>query len=161
MSAEARKIKTLTARRDVEILKLNKLKKVADEALTNPALDNVFKCRHKDIESIRESFAEIHNGIIHYLISQEEANLDPHMVLLKEFDATFYHIQAVFMSLFEKVDNPIASPTPARQNNVKFPKVELPCFDANFKNWQTFIDIFDSLMYNNTTLSNIEKFNKT
>lgn len=159
MPAETRKYKALIAQRDLDMLKINDLKNVADDALNNKALHNLFKCRHKHIDIIQESYAETHNAIIHYLISQDDTDLDPHVQMHKEFDTIYYHIEAVFMSLFEKAADPNEPATPTRQNKVKLPKIEIPSFDGNFKNWQTFIDMYDSLIHNNSSLSNIEKFN--
>lgn len=46
----------------------------------------------------------------------------------------------------------------SRNNNVKLPKISLPSFDGTLKNWQTFRDMYATLIHNNSGISNVEKF---
>ena len=41
---------------------------------------------------------------------------------------------------------------------VKLPKLELKPFDGSALNWQNFWDVFDSSIYTNTDLNDIDKF---
>lgn len=51
-----------------------------------------------------------------------------------------------------------ASSMSSTENRVKLPTIELPTFDGSYSNWVKFRDTFESLIHNNTNLSNIEKF---
>ena len=42
--------------------------------------------------------------------------------------------------------------------NVPLPKINIPPFDGQIYMWIDFKSIFDSLVHNNDSLSNIEKF---
>lgn len=50
--------------------------------------------------------------------------------------------------------------TEVRQSNndVRLPKVELPSFNGSYDSWSRFRDTFESLVHNNTRLSDIQKF---
>ena len=41
----------------------------------------------------------------------------------------------------------------------KLPKLNLPTFDGNVLEWQSFWDSFDSAIHNNNTLTDVQKFN--
>ena len=41
----------------------------------------------------------------------------------------------------------------------KLPKLNMPTFDGNLLNWQSFWDSFSSAVHDNTTLSDVQKFN--
>lgn len=42
--------------------------------------------------------------------------------------------------------------------SARLPKLELVKFNGNFRGWQTFIDLFNSLVHNRSDISDIEKF---
>lgn len=46
-----------------------------------------------------------------------------------------------------------------RKSSVRLPKVELIKFNGDFRQWQTFIDLFNSLVHDRSDISEIEKFN--
>ena len=45
----------------------------------------------------------------------------------------------------------------ANRNNTRLPKLNLPTFCGNFKNWTSFIDLFNSSVESNSTLTNSQK----
>lgn len=48
-------------------------------------------------------------------------------------------------------------PTTARASSISLPKVNLPTFDGNYMNWQTYRDLFSSLIIQNASLTNVER----
>ncbi|CAH2088456.1 unnamed protein product [Euphydryas editha] len=46
-----------------------------------------------------------------------------------------------------------SSPMPV----VKLPRIQLPIFSGNYEEWQTFYDMFLSLIHNNISLSAVQK----
>jgi hypothetical protein len=47
--------------------------------------------------------------------------------------------------------------TAGARSSVKLPRVELPSFNGNFDNWQSFQDLFIATVHNNTSLSGAQK----
>lgn len=151
-----RKLKGLLAQRDSTIAKIKDLKKVADQALTDPNVHTNFKCRYKRIDAIFENFEAIHNEIISIFAVVEGADLGPHHEISSAFNDDYYYIQALYEQLI--VDS---SFTENKESHckVRLPKLELPTFDGDLRQWQTYSDVFDSLIHNNTALSDIDKYN--
>lgn len=44
------------------------------------------------------------------------------------------------------------------KNNIKLPRIDIPKFDGDIKQWPIFFDLFDTLIHRNMSLSNIERF---
>lgn len=63
------------------------------------------------------------------------------------------------MKVFLLTNNSASSEKLQQHSPVKLPKIEVPKFDDDLKKWQTFSDIFESLVHNTDSLTNIEKFN--
>lgn len=161
----AKSLKQLEAQRATELLKLSDLKTIADRALLEQDFHNVFHCRFKHMETFKIKFDGIHEQIIDILSEQEDGDVAPHNEIYLKFENDFYHIQAIHKQLFEdskdvtlnRSDSNIAA-TP-KQAFVRLPKINLITFDGCPKDWQTFIDMYDSLIHHNESLSYIEKYN--
>lgn len=83
--------------------------------------------------------------------------------ITKQMDETYFGIKTIYDELLENVDTSVLSSNCGTLNttklsSVKLPKISLPTFDGNFKNWTSFIDLFTNLIHNNTSLSDAEKF---
>lgn len=162
MSNEAKKLKTLTAQRLTEILKLDRLKLSADKALADKSEQNMFFCRYKDIDNIKESFDKTQAGIINIISVQDPTDLDPHHKIMVEFEDNFYYCNAVYKQIFGNAQHSNDSLNDSQSpqlTNIKLPRIELIVFDGNPKTWQTFIDMFNSMIHSNESISNIDKFN--
>lgn len=162
MSADARKLKTLIAQRSVELTKIKELKKSADQALEDPNFHPNFRCRAKHLEDIYKTFDKIHNNIILLVSAQDNGDIDPHVKIQTEFNDYYFHIEALFTNLFPQTKSELDTTqlqNTTAQCSVKLPKIEVPHFDGEFKHWQTFIDMFDSLIHCNSSLSDISKYN--
>ncbi|XP_074038689.1 uncharacterized protein [Leptinotarsa decemlineata] len=156
MASSAAKLKNYIAQRSTEVIKITELKKVADAALTDSDLHDNFKCRFRHIDAIRDNFDKLHLAIVNLVSAQDNADFESHNSVVTEFENDFYHIQAVYMKLFE---NKQAVPALINHHsNVRLPKMELPKFDGDARSWQTFIDMFNSVVHANDTITNVEKF---
>ncbi|XP_030763125.1 uncharacterized protein LOC115887767 [Sitophilus oryzae] len=94
--------------------------------------------------------------------AQDNGDIDPHVKIQTEFNDYYFHIEALFTNLFPQTKSELDTTqlqNTTAQCSVKLPKIEVPHFDGEFKHWQTFIDMFDSLIHCNSSLSDISKYN--
>lgn len=163
--ADPKKIKQYLAQRDIEITKMEQLQVLAKKAVHDANQHATFQCRYKSLDSTYETFMELNNKIIIVYADNGDELVSQKEILIK-FDTMYYEIQGTYTSLFESKNLvPVNVAQAQAQNispstpNAKLPKIEISVFDGNLKMWQTFIDMFDSLIHNNACISNIEKFN--
>ncbi|KAJ8984400.1 hypothetical protein NQ317_003983 [Molorchus minor] len=142
----AQKIKQLRAQRNTDIHRVKELKTIADRALVERDIHAHFKMRYKHLDLVFDDFEKQHTALIALLSVDETANLDPETQLF-ENDVSVNNQTHIVEESF------------TRSVNVKLPKIEIPKFDGDLKNWQSFIGLFNSLVHENESLSNIEKFN--
>lgn len=45
----------------------------------------------------------------------------------------------------------------SNSNDIKLPRIQLPSFSGKYEEWQTFYDMFTSLIHNNNTVSSVQK----
>lgn len=155
-------LKTLTAQRQTELLKITELKSAADKALVDSKAHNMFYCRFQHIENIKGNFDDVQSNIISIAsLLENAADLDSHNKILLEFESMYYHCTATYRQIF--ADN-----SPSATNNdsgasykkqIKLPEIELMHFDGNPRHWQTYIDMFDSMIHDNESIAPIDKFN--
>lgn len=48
--------------------------------------------------------------------------------------------------------------TPQTSQNVKLPEISIPLFCGNISEWESFYQLFSALIFNDTTLTDIQKF---
>ena len=88
-----------------------------------------------------------------------------------QFEEQYFDVKEKFMELLypTHANNSPGSSTSSRSSSstqlthnnssyVKLPSIELPSFDGSVSTWLHFRDTFDSLIIQNTTLSNVQKF---
>ncbi|XP_044757728.1 uncharacterized protein LOC123315892 [Coccinella septempunctata] len=154
-----RKLKNILAQRDLECTKLEDLKRIADYALSDIEVHRNFKCRYKYIEDILKSFETFNTAIVSIVSGTEGGDLKPHYDALSTFRDKYYRVQAIYSQLFEdKLETSKSEEENSSHSKVRLPKLELPTFDGDIRNWQTFCDVFESLIHNNPTLSNVDKY---
>lgn len=153
----ANKIKQTKGLRDVWFNRLRELQEVAEAALNDVTARNLFKIRFLDIDGISTQFQIKHFTLIEYLVTIDGADLAPEEEVRSEFDRIFYLIKEIYNKLFE-IDTQPMPELSQKVSNVKLPKIDLPKFDGNLKDWPSFLDLYKSLIHDNKTLSNSEKF---
>lgn len=161
MAANSNKIKQLTAQRDTDIHRLTELKHIAERALTDRDIHSHFKMRFKHLELVFNDFEKQHNAILAILSTVEDYDLSEQTQIRADFDNDYFHVQAIYSQIFENdsLNNSASLEESQRHSRVKLPKIEVPKFDGDLKQWQTFSDMFESLVHNDDSLTNIEKFN--
>lgn len=149
------KVKKLGFQRQVPYSRLKEMFEFCDK--TNlPDFNEQFLVRSQDLDDIYQEFKRIHNSIISLLASDEDFNEQDSV--RRDADSYYYSVKAkkskiesLLASNFPKVSEP---PKAA----AKLPKISIPTFDGNFKMWPSFFDLFNSVVHDNKSLSQVEKF---
>lgn len=155
----ANKIKLSRAFRESAIQSLNRLHQLSIVAENSEVDLSRFKFAYEELACIKEKFEKHHSELISQL-----AVTDGDLISEEETYATFTEktldIRIKYGSLFVSQCSTETSSVASVQNkpNVKLPKIDLPRFSGHFKEWPAFIDLFNSLIHLNTTLSDVEKF---
>lgn len=141
----------------IKISKLYTLKSIiADDELHSIWSHLILKYRYKEINS---SFTDIHSHVVSLTAIDDDSDLEQQISISNSFTHDYYTIKAKHAQLFEHSSNPTTQNKPPNLSKiVKLLKIELIKFSEDSKTWQTFIDIFDSLIHDNISLSNIDKF---
>lgn len=162
--ANTNKIKQARALRTMSENQIIEIKAFADEAKIDINKRAQFKNLCQNLDSYREEFKSHHQTLISLMaindedISKEETNR-------KDFDFNYSYIETVLQEFFEVKPSVTTSASAigdifqTSNHNVKLPKIEIPKFTGDIKTFKPFIDMFENLIHNNTSLSNIEKFN--
>lgn len=128
---------------------------------SNPNEIDMFLLRAADITSLRNDFEKTCMDI--YSI---KLDLDPDTVFydqdLKSFDDLYFRVKLCASKYAHKMaDASSTAPANASQTNQarpRLPKIDLFQFDGDIENFTTFHETFCSLVHNQTTISNIDKF---
>lgn len=157
----ANKLKLSRAFRDTAINNLNRLHDLSLIAEHTEADKSRFRFAYEDFSSIKEKFEKHHVDTISQL-AVNDGDLAPEEEIYAAFAEKALNVRIKYDSLFA-----ISSPPPSDANsvssvnnkpNVKLPKIDLPRFGGYFKDWPAFIDLYNSLIHSNSSLSEIEKF---
>lgn len=153
----------LVACRNVVVNRMEETKNLAENADANPLSKSLFKARFSTVNSLYEEFQQLHVSILTNLSAQREPDFEAEDRIRKTFDNDYYYVLSRYEQLFEKTrptrhEIERVAPNAASHSTVKLPKVNLPEFDGNLRMWPTYRDMFSSMIHNNASLSNIERF---
>lgn len=133
--------------------------------------DNIenLKARTVKINNILDEFMEIQNQIIGI-----EGESDRLIDELTNFKSSFFSVigaanliinrtERLSHSLSQsQINSPASNPSPAEINtvssHVKLPTINIPTFSGAYESWLNFRDTYNSLIHENFSLSNVQKF---
>ncbi|XP_045477352.1 uncharacterized protein LOC123682646 [Harmonia axyridis] len=150
------KVKQNKARRQILIDDIEEILVLAQAAVTDQSLHVRFRLRYESLEEIHSKFQTLHSAIIVLLANSDEPDYNAEKSVRAAFTDNYFTIKTIYVNLF-----PVVIPETNRISkspSVKLPKIVLPIFDGNYKEWPTFYDLFKSLVHENSNLSQIEKF---
>lgn len=91
MTAELKKLKQLIAQRQIEIIRIQDLEKIANQAVVNRDVHKNFNCRYKHIDTISDNFDRIQNAIINSVATLDNPNeLEVPNKITTEFSDMYY-----------------------------------------------------------------------
>lgn len=155
--SEAR-IKRALLSRSTAFSRLNEAYSVALKAKTDENFVSLLEAYISQLDNMYAEFKETHNEILG-LISEDDATFQEHDSIRSKADSFYFGIKSIMIQVktFNQVSNPGPS-TSSQSASPRLPRIAVPIFDGYFKEWPAFIDLFNSLIHNNTQLANIEKF---
>ncbi|KAB0801397.1 hypothetical protein PPYR_05751 [Photinus pyralis] len=112
----------------------------------------IFLARALQVDTNYKEFQEYHNYIIG-LVKDED--FPEHDKIRSDTDIIFYKIKAL-CAIINK--SHIHTENSNAKTIQKLPKIQIPKFAGDIKEWPAFIDLFNSLVHNNDSISKIEKF---
>lgn len=89
-------------------------------------------------------------------MDEEAAEFEEINQISDEIDALYFRIKRMDVDARPSVS---ISPTPSTiQNNIKLPRINVPVFTGKLDEWPNFYDLYRTLVHENQTISQIEKF---
>ncbi|KAJ3661368.1 hypothetical protein Zmor_005766 [Zophobas morio] len=138
------------------IKRVEALVNLSQQARVHETVRGEFFIRAADLNHIVAQFEQRQLQIVELCTTPEQ--LDEQYEVQSRFDDMQYSIKSVAAELNREAAQSSAPRGNLTSNNVKLPKIQIPTFDGQIKNWPTFYDLFRSLIHNNPNLSAIEKF---
>lgn len=148
--------------RDQLLARLNRIVAFVNEFNQDNNSEYDLNSRLSMLETILSDFDEVQLKIEHHVISMKD-----NAVLLIECDATrkdfeteYYNLKASITSIVNSISETRQKQQNEKKNisQLKLPKVDLPKFNGSCENWMAFHDIYNSLIHDNQTLSDVQKF---
>ncbi|KAI5644501.1 pao retrotransposon peptidase domain-containing protein [Phthorimaea operculella] len=128
--------------------------------LSNPSVAE-FAVRAQDLGSLRIEFERCVSEI-NAMSKRHLPEFVPSYKEVQEFDILYYEIKKVAscISSSVKTEPKVKNETTGAEAKcrVKLPELQIYKFDGKVENWTTFRDTFRTLIHENSTISNIEKY---
>lgn len=137
----------------------NKTKEIIDD---KPALSAV-NVRLEYLEKNFANFEDIQDGIEQLV---EEDDLDGENSVREDVEEQYLEHKALLLSIYEEVtpvnpvnppDRPIQSHHNMDTGRAKLPRMELPTFSGDVKEWTSFYDLFKVMVHDKPGLTEVEK----
>lgn len=118
--------------------------------------------RLKDVSSLYKEFRELQDEIEGEC---EEEMIADQYALRSKIEDSYYFCVSTFQEEMDRIkqqQQPPVNPNVNQQNNnnadIKLPRIKLPQFSSSYKDWPSFKDLYVSLIHDNASLKNVQKF---
>ncbi|XP_022817932.1 uncharacterized protein LOC111350544 [Spodoptera litura] len=113
---------------------------------------HTFKCAHQDLVKITP---KAHKGTLPYFMNDEFFIYEE---LYNVLQGDLKDMVTALSGSYESGSANSSFTLPNQQNKfIHLPKIQLPKFSGTYESWQTFQDLFTSLVHNNSSLSDVQK----
>lgn len=141
---------------------MNSIQRMADCSSTN---ESEFKVRIKELNNVKKQFFLVQGKIEKLLAKSGEFKPEEQLEIRNNFDDLYYKVQitADQLKTVERRQS-VASVQPTTcchgqgHGRDQLPVIKLPTFDGQVTDWHAFYDLYLSLVHNNESLSNVERF---
>ncbi|XP_047996324.1 uncharacterized protein LOC125234163 [Leguminivora glycinivorella] len=165
--AAARRIQLLQMKHHTACRSIDVLDALARNPELSPEQESDFIVRFQDLEKVYETFTEMFYELQLSAADIESFDLESHLQEYDAYNKKYYFIKQRHLGLTNlnasaNADNSCSSgsnndnPKSAR-NRVVLPKVKLPTFAGQVEEFVPFMELFQSLVGNDATLSDTEK----
>ncbi|KAL0880052.1 hypothetical protein ABMA27_002545 [Loxostege sticticalis] len=154
---------SLRRKRTIALNRMLKALEVGILAKSDDSQCDLFFSYCDQASDIRSDFELAHFSILELLNSSgdEDDQCDDDDIRTR-FDDTYFHVKSISRSLKKAeskvVINDHKAESTSLRSHIKLPKIQLPTFSGNIKQWPEFIDTFNSLIHDCPSLTDVEKF---
>ncbi|KAF0769852.1 Integrase catalytic domain-containing protein, partial [Aphis craccivora] len=152
-------------KRDIILKTIKRMHVTALEARSDVGKVPALISHADDLNNLVEQFQHHQNVVIDALLclnrfAEFELDDDP---LFTSMDSMRLEIKTILAgvvstSVSENKDSPSSSIASAPQLFIPLPKIDLPTFDGNLLEWRSFRDIFVSLVHDNSSIGDAQRF---
>ncbi|XP_022161617.1 uncharacterized protein LOC111027526 [Myzus persicae] len=158
-----RLLKRTIAKRDMLVSQVQLLCDLAHKVGTDKEVLPLFRARKKDIGGLRTQCSLEQDSILDILIQlqREEEYNSVHVPIGNKLSENYYLIMAISDDVLVEPSvrsEPTGVNTARMQSRIQLPKIELPSFDGSILEWRSFRDIYISLVHNNESIDDAERF---
>lgn len=153
---------SLRRKRTIAYKRLTKALEIGDSCLTDISQRELFLSYHQELKQIASSFEDAHLAILELINnnSGSDGDDDDDEDLHERFDKMYYQILTIHRRLTKHETSPThGSPaSSSSSSNIRLPKISLPHFTGDIKQWPEYFDTFNALIHKSTSISDTEKF---
>lgn len=121
-----------------------------------------FRSRTKDLTATQRKFSRLQTKIEKYLIKSKLFNKEEQIKIRNDFDDAYYaivtHLNKLKSDEEQSRRSSFSSAQSGASSNAKLPKLPLPSFSGEISDWNSFYDLYCSLVHNNSAYTDTEKF---
>lgn len=154
--SSSEKLKKFRNLRKTEFNRMQEIAEVAVNAKTDSNLQSLLKARYQDVDAIKTEFFKVHNSVIS-LLEADDDQFDVEDLVRKEFEQNVYIVRSVWFQL-ETVEA-IPPTTDTSKSQIRLPKIELQTFSGEITTFNSFLQMYNTVIHQSKDLSSIEKFN--
>lgn len=130
------------------------------QASTDEVYKSQFLARADEIDKIYDDFRTSHNTIIGLISDEEFSEYDK---LRMSADQAYYGVKSIkndflLQASFPPLNISQSNAHQSAKPTARLPKLNIPTFSGNFRDWPSFFDLFNSIIHHNPDLSDVEKF---
>lgn len=166
-------VEKLINKRDLVMHRVKQLSDFALATKADPTKVAQFRIRYQSLANSVSLFEDLHLEIVSLITEQDSLTLQ--WQLQTDFDDLQYGIKSIYSELGLDVGNEFvissddagsvkstassrADSQTGNRHNVRLPRIDIPKFDGVISQWPRFFDLFRTLIHENDSLSNIERF---
>lgn len=144
---------SLRRKRTIIFNRINKTLTLGREASSEISKENLFFSYFEDIKINVDKFEELH-----YIIIDLSDRPEEDQKVQEKFDEMYFEIKSVYRLLTRVESQSSSSINKSGSSQVKLPKISLPVFSGDIKQWPEFIDKYKTLIHECSSLTDTERF---